>query len=202
MTRWIARFIIISSVVATTSAYAQETNPGPGKLEVAVIPGGATFFTDNTKMSEPGFGNYDLGGALAYNFNQMFGVEGEVAGSLGIKQSLTGLTVEETSPNMLSYSGNVVVNAPGRALVPYATGGVGGLTVYDRAELGMTNTDSFLTGNVGGGVKWFSGSGRWGVRGDYRFQVVRSNNDASTFFGQDTRFGHRVYGGVIVNAVR
>jgi hypothetical protein len=52
------------------------------------------------------------------------------------------------------------------------------------------------------GVKWYSGNNRWGLRGDYRFGITRSKNDAPEFFGRDTRYIHRVYGGVIINMVR
>ena len=61
---------------------------------------------------------------------------------------------------------------------------------------------TFLTGNVGGDVKWYASNGRWGLRGDYRFTAVRDKDDAPSFFGRDTRYGHRVYGGLIVNVVR
>jgi hypothetical protein len=40
------------------------------------------------------------------------------------------------------------------------------------------------------------------VRGDYRFMSVRSDDSAPVFFGQETRYGHRVYGAVVINAVR
>jgi hypothetical protein len=80
------------------------------------------------------------------------------------------------------------------------TGGIGGLTLFDKATVGVTSTDTFLTGNVGGGVKWFNG--RWGLRGDYRFVTVKSRDDAPSFFGQETRYGHRVYGGLLFNATR
>ncbi len=53
---------------------------------------------------------------------------------------------------------------------------------------------------MGGGVKWYAG--RWGLRGDYRFLAVRSKDDAPEFFGQETRYGHRVYGGVMLNIGR
>jgi len=82
------------------------------------------------------------------------------------------------------------------------TGGIGGLTMYDRAEFGVASTETFLTGNVGGGLKWYAPNGRWGLRGDYRFLAVRSNDSAPAFFGQQTQYGHRVYGAVIINAVR
>jgi hypothetical protein len=31
---------------------------------------------------------------------------------------------------------------------------------------------------------------------------VQSKDDAPSFFGQETRYGHRVYGGVLINAGR
>jgi outer membrane protein with beta-barrel domain len=199
----IAGIVVGLSIIATGSAYAQETAPGPAKAEVTVIPGGWSFFT--SKGSQPSFGNYDLGGAFAYNFTRLVGVEGEVGGSLGIKQDLqqlSGAIVREKTPNMLSYTGNVVVNLPGGSVVPYATGGVGGLTLYQREVLGILSSDTFLTGNVGGGLKWYAANGRWGIRGDYRFQTVRSKTDAPEFFGQENRYSHRVYGGVIINVVK
>jgi len=54
----------------------------------------------------------------------------------------------------------------------------------------------------GGGVKWYARNTRRGLRGDYRFLMTKSNNNAPSFFGQDNRYGHRHYAGVIVNAAR
>ena len=51
-------------------------------------------------------------------------------------------------------------------------------------------------------MKWYAPNNRWGLRGDYRFTITQSKDDASQFFGQDTRYIHRVYGGVIINTVR
>jgi len=203
MRRSIASLIIALSFVATERAYAQENPPGPGKAEVTISPGGWTFF--RPKGSQPNFGNYTLAGSFAYNFSRLLGVEGDVGGAFGVTQNLNmfdGFTLNEKTPNMLSYVGNVVVNLPGHAVVPYATGGVGGLTLYQRELLGIFNSDTFLTGNVGGGVKWYAPGGRWGVRGDYRFQAIRSKDDAPEFFGQETTYGHRVYGGIILNVVK
>src|SRR4029077_1739841 len=121
--------------------------------EVTVIPGGGTFFT--SKNGAPKFGDYTLGGAMTYNINRVVGIEGEVGGSVGVAQDLAfgGSTAHLKTPNTLTYSGNVVVSAPTQAsVVPYVTGGVGGLTVFDRPALGIANRDSNLTGNVGGGV--------------------------------------------------
>lgn len=203
MRRWIAVLLVLMGFVGTGQAQAQERAPGPGVVEVTVIPAGWTFFTEGKDTQGPSFGNYDLGAGLTLNFNRYVGIEGEVSGSLGIKQDLQfgGLTSDLKSPNLLSYSGNVVLSAPNQSsVVPYVTGGVGGLSVFERAGLGINDTETFLTGNVGGGLKWHAG--RWGLRADYRFVGVRSKDDAPAFFGQETRYGHRVYGGVIVNVGR
>jgi hypothetical protein len=203
MTRWIAVLLVVFAVAGTRQAYAQESAAGPGLVEVSIIPGGGFFFTEDTDTKEPSFGNYDLGGALTVNFNRYVGVEAEVAGAIGVSQDLQigGFGSDVKTPNLLNYSGNVVFSAANRSsVVPYITGGVGGLSLFEKASLGINQTETFLTGNVGGGVKWYAG--RWGLRGDYRFIGVQSKDDAPSFFGQETRYGHRVYGAVILNVAR
>jgi len=188
MSRWIAVIALISLVgVDRAQAQTQESAPGPGAFEITIIPGGATFFTEASDSNSPSFGNYDLGGSATVNFNRFVGVEGEVSGLLGVSQSLDFVT------------GTAEVKTP-HFLVPYATAGLGGLSLFERAEVGVNDTTTFLTTNVGGGVKWYAG--RWGLRGDYRFIAVQSKDDAPAFFGQETRYGHRIYGGVILNVVR
>jgi len=203
MKSWIAVLVTGLSIAGAGRAFAQESAAGPGTVEVSIIPGGGTFYTSGSKG--PSFGNYNLGAALAYNVNRIVGIEGEVGGTLGISQNLQfgGLTSNQKGPNQLNYAGNLVVSAPtGTSVVPYVTGGVGGLTMFQQASLGVTDTETFLTGNVGGGLKWYAPNGRWGLRGDYRFIGVRANDNAPAFFGQETRYGHRVYGAVVINAVR
>jgi Outer membrane protein beta-barrel domain len=204
MTRVIAALIVTASLLGATRAYAQEsTTAGPGPVVVTIIPGGATFFTEGKDTKGSSFGNYGLGGAVAVNFNRFVGVEGEVAGALGITQDLdlANGTSNLKTPNLLNYSGNLVVSAPNKtSVVPYVTGGVGGLSLFKKESLGINDTQTFFTSNVGGGVSWYAG--RWGLRGDYRFIALKSKEDAPAFFGQETRYGHRVYGGVLLNVGR
>ena len=111
---------------------------------------------------------------MAVNFNRYVGLEGEVSGALGVSQTLQvgTVTLDERSPHLLNYSGNLVVSAPNRSsVVPYLTGGVGGLTMFERRTLVVDDAATFLTGNVGGGISWYAG--RWGLRGDYRFIAVQ-----------------------------
>ena len=84
-----------------------------------------------------------MGGAVAVNFNRYVGVEGEVSGALGVTQNLQfgSITADRTTPHLLNYSGNLVVSAPNRSsVVPYVTGGIGGLSLFEKAELGITGT--------------------------------------------------------------
>jgi hypothetical protein len=201
MRRWIAVVLAVVGLAGVSPLYAQEAVPGPGAVVVTIIPGGATFFTEGKETKGPSFGNYGLGAGVEVNFNRYVGVEGEVSGALGITQDLrfSGITSNLRTPNLLNYSGNLVVSAANHtSVVPYVTGGIGGLTLFDKPALRINDATTFLTGNVGAGVKWFNG--RWGLRGDYRFIGVRSKSDAPDFFGQETRYGHRVYGGVLINA--
>jgi hypothetical protein len=105
------------------------------------------------------------------------------------------------TPGMWMYSGNLVVNPHGndRALVPYATAGIGGLTMCpcgDVEALGISAYETYLTGNAGLGLKWFS-TQHFGVRGDYRFFAVKNKETAPWFFGNENRYGHRVQAGLI-----
>ncbi len=203
MKRWMTAMAVVVGVAGAVPAFAQDVVPGAGAVVVTVIPGGGTFFTEGKDTKGPSFGNYGLGAGVEVNFNRYVGVEGEISGAIGVTQDLqfSAATANQRTPNLLNYSGNLVVSAANHtAVVPYVTGGVGGLTMFEKASLGINDPETFLTGNVGGGVKWFRG--RWGLRGDYRFIAVRSKDNAPAFFGQETRYGHRVYGGVLINVTR
>lgn len=199
MSRSIVLLVIALLGATAPHAFAQD----PPRTVVTIIPGGGTFFTEAKDTNAPGFGNYDLGASVAVNFNRYVALEGEVTSALGVTQefSFQGQAFDQRSPDLLNYSGNVVFSAVNQtSVVPYVTGGVGGLTLFEKAAVGIDKSETFLTGNLGGGVKWFKG--QWGLRADYRFMAVQSKDDAPAFFGQDTRYGHRVYGGVLVNLGR
>jgi Outer membrane protein beta-barrel domain len=204
MARWVSvAFVLLASFAAVDRAFAQDISPGPGRAEITIIPGGGFVFVEDEQSSAPSFGSYQLGGAVAYNFNRIVGLEGEVAGAIGISQALDfGYPDSVRTPDMLTYSGNVVVSmVRGGSVVPYVTGGIGGLSLFERAGLGVNDTETLFTGNVGGGVKWYAG--RWGLRADYRFIAVPSRDEVSAFgFGPETRYGHRIYGAVLLNVGR
>lgn len=198
---FLSAFLLAVFALAQT-AQAQEGPAGAGRAEITFIPAGAVFFTENTESASPSFGNYQVGAGVTYNFNRFLGVEGEVSSSIGLSQSLDfGYPSAVRTPDVLSYMGNVVVSAAnGSAVVPYVTGGVGALSLFSREAFGINETETLLATNVGGGVKWYAG--RWGLRGDYRFVAVPSKDETSAFFGNQARYGHRVYGAVMLNVGR
>ena len=201
------KVLVVLAVVlcAAAGASAQERGAGAGRVEIGAFPGGGMFFTKTSNGNEPEFGNYALGGSFTVNANRWVGFEGEGGGTVGVRQSFNfGETAytNQRSPNTWMYHGNVVVNPGGsdRALVPYATAGLGGLTLCPCGDakntLGVTTYKTYLTGNMGGGLKWFA-TPHVGFRGDYRLFIVRNNSTAPLFFGSETRYGHRVQGGLV-----
>ena len=203
MSRRIAALVIMGIACGIGSAYAQEPSDGPALVEVTYMPAGAAFFT--SKDNAPSFGNYGFGTAVTFNLNRFVGIEGELGAMLATTSDLQfgDLPSDTKAPNMLNYTANVVVSPwTGHSVVPYAAGGVGGLTMFERPALGITSDETFLSGNVGGGVKWYAPNNRWGLRGDYRFGATKSKDDAPEFFGRETRYAHRVYAAVVINTVR
>ena len=156
MSRVVA-IISVAAILAAVPAFAQEAAPGPGTVEVTLIPGGATFFTskdDGARVRELHVRR--RGGAQLQSVTQS---EGEAGGTVGIARDLTfrGSTGSLKTPNTLTYNGNVVLDvATGRSVVPFVTGGVGGLTMFERTELSINDTQTLLTGSAGSGVKSYT----------------------------------------------
>jgi Outer membrane protein beta-barrel domain len=203
MSRRIAALVIVGISLGVGSAHAQEASDAPALVEVTYMPAGAAYFA--SKDDKPSFGNYGFGTVVTFNLNRFIGIEGELGAMLATRSDLQfgDLSSDVKAPNMLNYTANVVVSpGAGRSFVPYAAGGIGGLTMFERPALGVSSDETFLTGNVGGGVKWFAPNKRWGLRGDYRFAVTKSKADAPEFYGRENRYAHRLYGGVIINTVR
>ena len=152
MTRWIAGLIAAVGIAGATPAHAQDATPGPGTVVVTIIPGGATFFTESKDTGRTSFGNYDLGAGVTVHLNRYIGIEGEVAGAVGVTQDLfiSGRTSNLKSPNSLNYSGNLVIHA----VAPHQTGAAGGMNTVMRTiggALGGQLAATFIAGHTGRG---------------------------------------------------
>ena len=106
----ITAFVIAGVLFSVGGAYAQESSPGPGVVEVTYIPAGAAFFT--SKGNSPSFGNYGFGTAATIKVNRFVGIEAEIASMIATTSDLQfgDLNNNIKSPNMLSYTGNAVVS--------------------------------------------------------------------------------------------
>lgn len=135
----------------------------------------------------------------------MFGVEGDFAGMIVTSSGLQFGTFNHNvkAPNALNYNASALYYPiKWGSTFPFVAGGIGGLTMFERVGAGVTSDATFFTSNIGGGLKWYAPNNRWGLRGDYRFLIIKGNSDAGSFFGTDTRYGHRLFLGFIVNAAR
>ena len=201
MRTWIALLAAVALSLGT--ARAQET-AGAGRVEIGVFPVGGIFFghyTDNA----PNFGDYALGTGLTVHANKWIAFEGEFGGAVGIRQEMQHkgvLLLNQQSPSMFAYNGDLVVSVIGsdRAIAPYVTAGVGGLTLLTNANvtnLGIVNNETYFTGNAGGGLKWYA-TPHVGLRGDFRLFMVK-NKDGAPFFGTESnQYGARIYGGIVL----
>jgi len=195
---------IVAAALSVASANAQEIGVGAGRVEIGGFPVGGMAFGNGSQTDGPNFSSYALGANFAVNFNKWIGFEGEIGGGVGIHRDMTfdGAVLEnQKSPNMLAYNGDLVVHVVGndRAVAPYVVGGVGGLTVFAKPEvasLGLLNDETYLTGNVGGGVKWYA-TRHVGLRGDGRFIMVKGRDDAPLFSQENNQYGARFYAGVL-----
>ena len=192
--------IAAAGVVGASRRMRRRRRPGPGASSSRIIPGRRHVL--HRGQGHAGTELRQLRASAPASRSTSIATSASKAKSAARSASrrisqFGGATSNRKTPNLLNYSGNLVVSAANRSsVVPYVTGGVGGLSLFEKASLGINDTETFFTGNVGGGVKWYAG--RWGLRGDYRFIAVQSKDDAPAFFGQETRYGHRVYGGVLL----
>jgi hypothetical protein len=192
--------LVLAMPITATAALAQE-RPAGGRVELGAFPGGFVLFTRSSEGAEPDFASYTIGTSVIWNATRRIGCEAEGFFGIGGRKSVTfdrQLLRSQAMPDVIAYSGNVIVSPLGgdRRLVPYGAAGVGGLQLLQREgteTIGITDTRTLLTANLGGGLKWHAGRGL-GLRADYRLTAIRASDQAPAFFGRyETRYAHRVY---------
>jgi len=108
------------------------------------------------------------------------------------------VTANRKSPNTLAlHRQRGPLAADASAFVPYATGGLGGLTMFEKQP--RREQSRHVSDRNVGASKWYAPNGFWGlpvITGSWR----RGRRQRAEFFGQETRYGHPVYGAVIINA--
>jgi len=194
--------ILMACVVAgAVPAFGQTT---PGKAELTIVPGGWISFAKPETAPNPSFGEYVVGGAITVNWT-MLAIEAELLAGLRRAQDLefgSAPSVNKKTPPVFMDAVSLVFPLVRQhAAVPYVSAGIGETTFNRLRDVGQADTETFVSGFIGGGVKWYS-SGRWGVRGDYRFIAVRAEDNApGTFTGRQRRNAQRFYGALVVKLI-
>lgn len=203
MTRTLATLLVTAAVALPTAASAQSAPDRPlsPRVEITLFPAGALVATEGSGPAQPAFNSFTPAGSILFAITPRIGLEAELGGAVGINQQLdfTGGTLgKTTTPSMVNASGNLVVNLlpGGGRFVPYLTGGAGAITLLQTEALGIHDAQTSFAANLGAGLKTMFG--RWGLRGDYRLFLVDPATDSSGFLGADTRYAHRVTGGVVI----
>lgn len=198
--------ILLMVWVLCTGTPASAQSAGAGKADVSIVVGGWVSFAEPDSQPEPSFGEYVVGGVVTFAPISWVGIEGEVLAGLPRSQTLTyGSTksLNAKSPPVFMDAVNLVIPFLGdqHHVVPFVTAGIGETTINRTRDVGQADTETFFTGNVGGGLKWYS-AGRWGFRVDYRSFMTRSEAQApGTFFGRELRKAQRVTGSVVVKLI-
>ena len=155
MTRTLESLLAALVVCSAVPAFAQGSR-GAGQAELTIVPGGWVSFTKPDVQPEPSFGEYLVGGSITFNPGPV-GIEGELLAGLRRKQNLTfgATTVNKQSPPIFIDSVTLIVPLVGRghAISPYVTAGIGETTITRLRDPGQVDTETFFTGNGGGGVK-------------------------------------------------
>jgi outer membrane protein with beta-barrel domain len=194
----------IAASLGVPAALAEDRVPAVGRIELGAFPGGGVRFTRASHADEPSFTNYTIGASCIWNASERIGIEGEAYLGLGGHKSMTldgRLVGAQPMPDVMAYSAVAVFRlAPAvRGAVPYGAVGLGALQLLKREgteSIGVTDTTTLFTRNIGGGVKWYAPNG-WGLRADYRMIVIARSDSAPQFFGlRETRYAHRVYAGI------
>ena len=123
--------------------------PGPWTRRSEHHPAGGVFFTEDTDTNEPSFGNYDVGGSVAGNFNRYVGIEGEVSARVAASRRACSSGQRDRRSAHTAHAehgGNLVVSALNRSSVtPYVTGGVGETErVRNSLASGINSTETFI----------------------------------------------------------
>ena len=204
MKRLISTLIVGFVVFIAGPASAQDV--GAGKTDLSIMAGGWVSFAAPDSSPEPSFGEYVIGGNVSFAPLSWLGVEAELLAGLRRSQTLkfgSAKTLSTKAPPVFMDSVNLVIPIVGdqRAVVPFVAAGIGETTINRLRDVGQADTETFFTGILGGGVKWYTDS-RWGFRVDYRYLLIRSEAQApGTFFGRAERRAQRVTGSLIVKLI-
>jgi len=194
--------IAVMMLLTSGAAYAQEL-VGAGRIEIesALFGGGALFMPS----SGPHSTGYILDAAATANVGRRLGLEGDFAWAMTRRQGVpidSSTLPNQRTPNMLFYTGNLVVSPLGHRhpFVPYLEFGGGAMSVLDTSTtggFGLEGHTTHLVATAGGGIRWFP-IPHWGMRADYRFIGIRNDSFPATTGVIPIHHAQRVFGALVI----
>jgi len=157
-----------------TSSAARAEDDG-SRVQVSVL-GGVQNLNKNDTALPDNFVNIPAGATLSYDFSRNWGVEGEFAWLIPVKQSVdlgVAGSQDRKTPNILSYQGSVIGRLPlsGTAWSPYVAAGLGAVTFLSNSDVDrfpqLKDSQTAFAVNFGAGTNYGLGS-HWALRADYR----------------------------------
>jgi len=174
--RILAAVALVASVgLSSTLVSSARAETGPSAVQVSVL-GGVQALNQNDTALPDKFVNIPAAAAVAYQFNPVWGAEGEVSWMIPVKRSVDlgiGGKTDRKTPDILTYQANVVGRLPlsGTPWSPYLTGGLGAITFLSNTDADrypqLSKTQTTFGINFGAGTSYSLGP-HWGVRGDFR----------------------------------
>ena len=174
MSKTVSKTIVaLAAIVAaslTAPAFAQTES---GRHQITGFVGGQLF--DVSDQFDDSGANFqkemNLGARYQFNITPRWGIEGSFLYT-PVNAELARLS-RDVSVDTSYYNGNVVYNIlPDKKIVPFATAGIGGVTLDVQ---GGGDTETYLGFNFGGGIM-APISDRWAFRFDVRDFIYTADN--------------------------
>ena len=134
MKRLIAVLFAFVGIVGTVPGVRAGSGPGPGIVAVVDHSRRRLFFTEDKDARSRASATTTWAARSRSTSIATSASRAKSPAALGIYQDLQsgGFSSDLKTPNLLNYSGNLVISAPNRSsVVPYVTGGVGGLSLFE-----------------------------------------------------------------------
>ena len=196
----VRHFLLLSvATVAFAVPVHAQNNP---RVDLSLYPLSDLFVSDGDSNAEPSFRSYTPGAALFVRLTSHVGVEADFSHGRVHTRDL-GVYGRQSTPALNVIMGNLVVTAPTRSRVrPYVTLGLGNVHVSKSDGVGITESVSVASANIGGGAKVMFG--RWGIRADYRYVAMEAldTDRAPAFLGDNGRRAHRIALGLVLASGR
>ncbi len=173
--RMVIAGVVALLVLVAGSAFAGESAGANAPISVSILGGIHALNKNDTALPDQLL-DIPLAGAVSYDLNPNWAVEGELTWLIPLKQSVdlgAAGTQDRKSPDILAYQASVLGKLPvsGTPWTPYLVAGLGGVSFLSNTDADrlpqLADTQNAFAINFGAGTTYGLGS-HWALRADYR----------------------------------